>query len=136
MTFPGQQPGAFFFFPLLPPMQVAPSYKHVITLSLCLRTWQTNNFTTCYFELHRFLAGGAMSVQTENEAGHRERKPSCTSFYLLLLCTHGFVPGPSQLLCLPRGLDTMAQLAPTGCRRRPGTQPKQSQKTVKKATKQ
>lgn len=34
-----------------------------------------------------------------------KEKPSAPLFPL-----HGFVPGPSQLLCLPKGLDTVAQL--------------------------
>lgn len=47
---------------------------------------------------------------------------------------HGFVEGPSQLLCLPKRLDTVAQLAPTGPWHQPGARPKQWQKTTKKAT--
>lgn len=47
---------------------------------------------------------------------------------------HGFVPGPRQLLCLPKGLDTVAQLAPTGPWHQPGAQPKQWHKTAKKTT--
>lgn len=45
-----------------------------------------------------------MTVQTE--------KPPAPLSYPSPL--QGSVEGPSQLLCLPKGLDTVAQLAPTG----------------------
>lgn len=51
-----------------------------------------------------------MSVQTEKSMQTIVKgKPPPPLFTL-----HGFEPGPSQLLCLPRGLDTVAQLAPLG----------------------
>lgn len=66
--------------PFLPPLLVAPSYKHVITRGLRLKTWQPNNSATCYYKLHGILAGGVMTVQTEKPAGYSERKASRTSF--------------------------------------------------------
>lgn len=70
------------------------SYKHVITHSPRLKTWQPNNTATWV------LAGGAMTVQREKPVGSRGRKASCTAFISFWAA------------CLPKGLDTVAQLAP------------------------
>lgn len=44
-----------------------------------------------------------MTVQTKKQAVDPFPSP-----------LQGSADGPSQLLCLPKGLDTVAQLAPTG----------------------
>lgn len=49
-----------------------------------------------------------MTVGTEKQTG--SRKESLLNLYLSPL--QGSAEGPSQLLCLPKGLDTLAQLAP------------------------
>ena len=129
MTFPGLQPRTFFSFFLL--CWWFPSYKRNITLSLCLKTWQTTepHATINYMGfwqvagwLCRFESGQVI----EKEKPHASLSPPTPP------C--GIVPGPSQLLCLPKGLDTVAQLAPTGPWHQPGPQPNQLQKTDKKAT--
>lgn len=53
---------------------------------------------------------------------------------LLLPAAQGPAEASCQLLCLPKGLDTVAQLAPAGPWQQPGAQPKQRKKTAKKVT--
>lgn len=60
-----------------------------------------------------FLASGAMSVQTVKSGVGAIVKGKSPPL-LLPSPLRGFVPVPRQLLCLPKGLDTVAQLAPTG----------------------
>lgn len=117
-----------FLPPILPPLLVAPSYKHMIRLSLCLKTWQTNNLATCYCKLHGILAACAMSVLTEKQDDYSERKALCTSFSSAWLCAR------SQ----PAAVFTQrpwhsGPVTPTGLWHQPGEQPKQWQKAAKKA---
>lgn len=100
----------------------------MIKLSLCLKTWQTNNLATCYYKLQGILAGCAMSVVTEKQAGYSERKASCTSFSVWL-CARSqpaavFTQGPWH----------SGPVTPTGPWHQPGAKPKRWQKAAKKTT--
>lgn len=53
---------------------------------------------------------------------------------LLQPAAPGSAEASCQLLCLPKGLDTVAQLAPAGPWQQPGEQPEQRKKAAKKVT--
>lgn len=102
--------------------------RNMIRLSLCSKTWQTNNLATSYCKLHGILAACAMSVLTEKQKGYSERKAFCTSFSSVWLCAR------SQ----PAAVFTQrpwhsGPVTPTGPWHQPGAQPKQWQKAAKKA---
>lgn len=116
VTFPGQKP-VRCLFPPLPPLT---SWLLRSTLhSAWFWRLGNNNLATCYYK-HEVLAGAAPCVAWKKQTGYSERKAPPPPYTL-----HGFEPGPSQLLYLPKGLDTVAQLAPLGPWHHPGYQPKQ-----------
>lgn len=110
-----------FCFSFLPLMLAA--HRHVTTLGSNFKTWHRHKSHAA--TLHEILAGGVMTVQAENWQVQKMKH----SFNL-----QGSVEGPRQLLCLPKGLDTVAQLAPTSPWQQPGAQPKQRRKQRKLAT--
>lgn len=133
MSFPGWQPRALFsFLPLLlhltsVPLQLAYIWKLGRDTHIRARKRTPKpRATTDDVRTGRQRDDGA--DWWEWTCSNRGKPPEAPSAVL------GCAEASCQLLCLPKGLDTVAQLAPAGPWQQPGAQPKQRKKTGKKVT--
>lgn len=88
----------------------------------------THSQATCYYKLHKIWQTARWRCRLESRCTLKRKPPAPRP------ALQGSAEGPRQPLCLPKGLDTVAQLAPTGPWQQPGAQPKQCKLTAKKAT--